>query len=306
MSKIVNPVLTLEAGGSGMGISYYKAMMTCPRKVSLSIEEGRKDILTMEDNDPIINAADAGSVFHKLAELYHANRDPSEICVDASSIITNETMQEGIRMFSAYSKYHTRDFWGNVLDVELGFPGSHLDTCNNIRQPNSDCNCIVSQIKERILDVFGVELTARIDMVVEVTKESSKRIAGYLRHQLEPGTYLLDHKTKSRRSATYPMECLHSLQFHAYQMIYNLQFTEGSPKRCKGMLTNAVYRHKNMTEESFDVFFTPPPTIDQAEILVTFLQNAKLFGESNFPNITQCFGFNQVCKYLTNGKCSRR
>lgn len=285
---------SLNRGGSGKGISYYETGMRCPRRAQLgyaahlkkkAAQEGREKPVYGVFNPDKINAAGAGTVFHDLAEIYHTRRE-SEVCLIYNDLGAHKTEQEGRRVFAAYSKIFPPDAWGEVLHAELDLLGED------------------ETLKARVKEVFGVELTARLDLVTQLHPEQAEELYKLIGLRLEPGIYIVDHKTKSRAEDFDDIFGDDSRQFIAYPILWDI-CNPGRP--CKGMIANIVIRYAKMDfPRSYEAVFVPPPGPERTERLASFLKMSESLIETNAPFITDCRGRYGVCPFKVSGECNRR
>jgi hypothetical protein len=143
-------------------------------------------------------------------------------------------------------------------------------------------------------------LTARIDMVVDVDEAAPKEIARRTGLQLEPGVYLVDHKTRGQLNSNMAMGYTMSLQNHIYQMLYKACY-DLEPK---GMIFNIIVRHKKLVDNSFHAVLAPWPTGPQQEAAAQMLRNAKLLAGTDMANWAACNQFG-TCRHYTEGRCDR-
>jgi hypothetical protein len=166
-------VLTFEDGGSGTGVSYYTRGALCPRRINLEA-----------DNSALAGMrANAGTVFHKLCELYHG--EITDVTIDVSAG-QEEALKEGRRMFDAYTKWFTPGWWGKVVER------------------------------------FGVPFTCRIDMVVRVSDGHCEYLEKHGLRGITPGLYLVDHKTAGSKDNHAQLKYQSSIQFRAYMLAWDL------------------------------------------------------------------------------------
>jgi len=258
-------------GGSPHGLSYWLSFLGCRRKKNL--EEGFYD--------PTKSAANVGTLFHKMLELYYSG-DLKNVALEYQEGPEDPDWQETLRLFEEYRSRFPAGEFGKVIG----------------------CEYTIEAEKE---EIFGIpKLTGRIDMVVRITEDAIKTLQKSRpgMGELEPGVYLLDTKTKGKKSAHLPLMMESSLQFTAYQMIWN-HLNPTTP--CKGMIANVVIRHKRLVDSSFMSILVGPPTDVQKEVVKSTLALCKKIkteiGE-DFVNTTQCFQFG-VCPFLENGMCMR-
>lgn len=259
------------SGGSPRGLSYWLSFLGCRRKKNL--EEGYYDATK--------SAANVGTLFHKMLELYYSGELENTV-LEYQEGAEDPDWQETLRLFKEYRTRFPADEFGNVVGCE-------------------------TPIEQTYSGLFGVApVSGRIDMVVDVTEEAIETLKKSRpgMGELEPGIYLLDTKTKGKKSAHLPMQMESSLQFSAYQMMWN----EAHPDTpCKGMIANVVIRHKRLVDSSFMSILVGPPTEVQKEVVRSTLKLCEQIKDQigeDFCNTTQCFQFG-ICPFLQNGMCMR-
>ena len=271
----IQPVLYIEnTGGSGRGIGFYSEAALCGRRANLNAE------LSDESGE----AASTGITFHKLAEMYHRGDSIPGVVLPYANF-SADAVQEGLRLFGAYRQRYARDFLGEVIDTEILLPEGGLEASPTLQ--------------EQVLAAVGVwPFTARIDMAVRRTTQG--KIGDYV---LEPGVYLVDHKTKKRKDPDAETTYRFSPQMLAYQLLWNAL----RPKeKCSGFIINVVVAHKKLDGDSFQQFFIPPPTEDEVAGFKHWLQDAALKAQLNQANLARCSLGYGLCPHLLTGACTRR
>jgi hypothetical protein len=223
-------------------------------------------------------------LFHAVLDTYYT-KGTANIVLELDDVELDEASKEAMRLFHGYASRFPPTGFGKVIGSELQIP--------------KDDNEAV-----RIQEFLGVPFTARLDLVVELSSsdiqalvERRPELAG-----IEPGIYIVDHKTSGRRGADDPIKYRISTQFIGYQALWN----HLNPDRpCKGMIANCVVRHKKLVDASFYSVLVPPPTHEQILGLKTFLQHTKVLMTTNMANWGACYQWG-VCPHLTSGRCDRK
>lgn len=281
------PVLPLpRSGSSGAGISYYTQIIRCPRKVVLDRE-------LKEPDDRADGAAAVGTMVHQLDELYYGGRSDNPLVIPISDVNWGNSIDEAKRCWGAYIKrFPGRDWWGEVLAVELRFP---IDAAGFEQEQLEQAALIAAAVG---IDPF----TIRIDRVIQVTKESALRIATNTElGALKPGVYLYDRKTKGKADGDAALMHAHSLQFYAYMMVYNA-INQHEP--CLGLVVDEIVTTK---EPKFRQFLVTPPDERQQQVVRSMLKNAKALEKSDAA-LGVAFGckeYNRFCPHLLSGACTR-
>ena len=271
-------ITEVSSGGSGRGVSYYLNAAACPRKARLDAE------LVEAGPRPLYpdSAATIGTLFHKLCEVYYGQKT-RDIVLELDDLRLRGDIAEAYRLFAGYTKVFACDEW-EVISTEELVPRDEVDA-------------------DAIRVSFGVELTARLDLVVRVREEDIPRL---IRTRpglegIEPGVYLVDHKTQGARGSQDAMKYGMSAQFVAYQMMWNLLHPE---EPCSGMIANIVVKHKKLDANSFYSLLVPSPTIEQRVGLTCWLQWADGQSKTDVANWGNCFNW-EPCSHFTNGRCAR-
>lgn len=258
-------------GGSGSGISYYLSATSCPRRAKLD-----KELREYEDMSDF-SAAKAGVLFHLLAEAFYMGENWDGV-IELDQIQSNPNMDTAMHLWKGYIKRFKADEF-NVVSCEelLEFPAKTL---------------------------FLAPFTCRIDMVID-------HPGGLLRgYEVEPGIYLVDHKTGSKSAKQRELEYKHSLQFIAYQMAY--QAHHGIEP--KGMLVNCVNRPRRyradrplreMKDEDFYSYLIPYPSEEEQRVVREFITFAGQMADTDRCNPGSCIGMWGPCRHLTSGLCPR-
>ena len=269
----------LPLGGSGRGISHYLDVAACARRAHLKTQDSDE-----RDGPPPNTGATIGVIFHAIMEGYYDGIPLSSIQL-ALDEKYDEDAKEAWRLAVEYARrFGPQDF--EVLHLELLFPEE-----DDLVQA------------ARIRQLFGVELTARLDMVVRIGEEHiepllQKRpgLAGIV-----PGVYLWDFKTSYARDAHAALKWRMSPQFIAYPMMWDL-LQPDTP--CLGMVADVVIRHRKFKPESFESYLVRPPVEVQREGLIKWLGRVQKMEAARMPNWVSCFNWGP-CRFYTDGICDR-
>lgn len=279
MKKILH---TIQEGGSGTGIHYYESILRCPMRHYLNERFQDETGIQKDTSDD----AQIGFIFHELLALYfgkkvdrgtdtnlieyrHASGDPANF---------NERCRiEAERIFRAYRARFPQNIYGRVLGNEVPFE------VENVEWLPPD-----------------LPLTARLDMIARVSQASSKLLREKRGISIFPGRYLVDYKTKKSANPIGFARERASLQWTAYQKIYE----ECTGVRLDGVLIDVIVR---TSQPSFYMLFVPPPDEDAVNVLYHQLNWAKqLYIDNKLQPCftTACFDFNKICPWFDNG-CRR-
>lgn len=225
-------------------------------------------------------AMDIGTLFHKLLELRYSGEIPGmDVALEYAENNDSPAWLEALRLFSGYHGHYGYDWFKDCVET----------TEEELRVEGDEA-----------LTVFGVpEFTGRIDMAIRIKDQKmADRIAEQRNlPMLEPGLYLVDHKTASRKSSNLAIEAQYNMQFKAYQILWERVKGE----KPKGMIGNYVFRHKKLKPESFGSVMCMPPTEEDHLSLKRALWRAMVVRDTlgeDFANPTQCFSWGRPCQYL--------
>lgn len=263
--RIVIPPVKSE--GSPRGLGYWLQYVNgCPKQRALGGTSS--------------TATEIGTLFHKLLELRYSGKIPGmDVALEYAEDNDSPAWLEALRLFSGYHGHYGQDWFKDCVESveeELCVEGKEA------------------------MELFGVpEFTGRIDMAIRIRDQDMADKVGLQRNlpMLEPGLYLVDHKTSSRKSSTLAIEAQYNMQFKAYQVLWEAKKGEAP----KGTIGNYVFRHKKLKPESFGSVMCMPPTDEDRESIIATLGNARkiqiALGEG-YANPTQCFSWGRPCQYL--------
>jgi hypothetical protein len=134
-----------------------------------------------------------------------------------------------------------------------------------------------------------------LDLVVDVDDEAAMVLEAERGITINPGLWLVDHKTKTRKAPSLITQYLSDPQFTGYVKL----FEHANPGRTvNGTLVNFLYRYKDDKADGFQTLVVPAPDRD-AEL--TWLHTIKVgasrlrdLGE-DFVDNTRCFDYSRVC-----------
>lgn len=268
-------ILGQNTGGSGTGMSYYTAGLGCIRRDTLAKKTGL-------DGDE----TKVGTYMHHLLEDYY--RDPNaepQMAVEFASLAEDPDANEALKLFSAYRKYFPADEFRDVVGIE----------------PQAASN---EEEADKLATVFGAPFTARFDMVVRLDEKDADFCRALRNIDVEPGLYLVDHKTKKNRSHLLVPEMMLRPQFAAYQHAWNVLHEE----KCKGVIVNVMVRHKDPDQDSFISLLVPPPNDTEIQMVKDIVRDgaaARALHGPMWANPAHCLEYFRLCPFLLNGDCDR-
>jgi hypothetical protein len=266
--------------GSGTGTSYYGQWHYCPRKRYLDDLRIKMGLTTsMSDNE---NFA-IGSVWHALMRIYfedkvgrgfdtqlvrfaHSRRRPWAPAERARIV--------GERLFKDFRVKYPQDIFGKPTAVEKLYKATKAPWLPE-----------------------GMILTGRMDLETYATKNHAKRIFAEFGLPIEPGEYIVDHKSSGGPRFLNSYEW--SIQFVLYQLLRR-------KKGIKGLLANVGIKSN---PSQFRLIYIPPPSQDQVKMATEWLLQAKGF-MSERParcHAHHCYDYGsaQACPYGVSGECRR-
>ncbi len=278
--ELVQVLSATQSRGSGSGISHYS--QRCARRARLDRESGRNESSY---------AAQRGTIFHKLEELYYTGKLTQSVLpleFDKETCKTDPVL-DALRGFAQYVKI---------------FPADEITTLGAERALPENAD------QKRVLEVaMGISpFTCRIDHVVKVENlEHAAKIKALRGLDLKPGVYLKDTKTSEKKDRDAQFKYDLSIQFPAYVMAWNILFPE---MPAKGMIINNVVFHDDMSKKeegtwrSFRSFLVPAPDEHQQAVVRKYLQYKQQYLQTDHCELTACVDYG-VCPYYLNGSCTR-
>lgn len=230
--RILIPSANDDEGGSGWGISYWTSWLKCPRKFYLN-----------QLHNSNTEGTAVGTLFHKLLEIYY-QRQHDDFVLEYAEGDEDKAWKEALRLFAAYRDLYPPTELGKVLGAEVPLEAKNPEE-----------------------DYGGVpKLTGKVDMLIELDEDAVEQLMDTRPHLgwMEPGFYLVDHKTSKSRSSTLREEVTHSFQFTLYQLLYEEAYGE----RPAGLIANYVFKHVNLDPgKSFRSYYVPFPDEEKKETL---------------------------------------
>ena len=204
-------------------------------------------------------------------EIYFANQigfDPSDVTFEGP--YDEVARLEAERLFKWYQQEHSFDEFGKV-EVEKTLKGSF----------------------------DNIPYTTRLDLLVpNLTKQRIARSPRLSQLDLQPGPYILDHKTESRDG--FEDRLVNSRQFVGQQLLYE----QVTGTQARGVLVNVVVKVKAPWQR---LLFIPPPERADRLAFKTRLERATkiLREEPYWTNDRACFGYFSPCQHWLEGRCDR-
>lgn len=220
-------------------------------------------------NSEALSNADS-MVGANIGTIYHKllewyhGAELKDTILDCSEIEDSKTYQEAKRLYDGYTARVTPDQFGRVLHVEKFLP----------------------QNREKALqleDVFCAPYTARLDMVVSN----------------EDKLWIVDHKTADRRNKY--LEDMYRWQMLGYILAWNTCY-QNDP--VEGAIMSVVYKHRNLTDDSFETFMFYLPTPTEIRYIQEFFKGVETteMYVGQYRNLSACVK-RWACRYLKDGTC---
>lgn len=274
-----------RTGGSGRGVSYWVVPAMCGRKRRLMSEH--------PEVDPIVDrsALDLGTYYHFLKEIWLKGEMPEDVVIDADPVQDLE-WGEALRLFNWHRDYFPRDYWGQIVAVELKLPASE-DHAKKIEQE------------------FGhEEVTGACDLIVSMTEADVQRVELDRGVKLNgPGIYIVDHKTSGNRRSDMDARSNYTASMQCLTYMYLLNLAFGKP--VKGMIFDVLVKHKNLRRYdeprggSSVQTFVAFPREEDGNVVKSALALAKHQREENRANPFACYEYGRECVFLNRGLCGR-
>jgi len=255
----------IQGGGSGTGMSHYLKRAECPLK-QIHNEQAKAD----GDYGITENMA-VGSIFHKIAELYHTGDDTSRVpnIVDGELVLSSWAT-EARRLFDFYASYTPVNGWGRVVSAE--------------------------ELMETTVPGTDIPLTGRTDLLTEV--EPGSELATIYNG---PGEYILDYKTHKQKPQDVAVRDQMSLQYVNYMWQRFLK----TGKWVRGTLVHHLVRHAKLERNKSELTtLILPPSEHDLEKLFTFVKYSAAL-PTGFANLSQCTPITGPCRHLTSGRCDQ-
>lgn len=256
---------------------------------------GRKRKL-MTDNpeiDPISDhtALDTGIYYHALKEFWLTGQVPDGVVIDADPVQDME-WGEALRLFNWHRSEFPRDYWGEIVAVELKMP-------------------INEDHAKKVVEWIGHdESTGACDLVVKMSEADVERIQVDREVELNgPGIYIVDHKTSASRKSDTDARAsyLSSMQCLKYMHMLSLAFNEP----IRGMVFDVLVKHKSLRRcsdgrnGSSVQTFVAVPKAEDANIVKAAIAYGMHQREHNLANPFACFDHGRECVFLSRGLCGR-
>jgi hypothetical protein len=198
--------------------------------------------------------------------------------IQVSDINHADELSEAKRCVKAFWKAHPgKDYWGQVIALETRYP----------RKEHEEAD------KARILELFGVPLTGRLDVVTYMTQEVINKM--YDKHQLElpsPGVYVVDWKSQDKTKKHFKEIYRGSPQLITYQIMAE----ELSGHDVKGAIAVGITRLKR--EVKFQYAFCPRPGTDEHRMVAEWVIEQEIQAQEDKCNISNCYEWNKPCHHL--------
>jgi hypothetical protein len=234
-----------------------------------------------------------GSIYHKYQEIYrtHDKMQLGLIDVSPSMLLTCDEFDQAksmaVKLFDAYRGLYGPDDLGKVLAIEKALPSTEA---------------FANKIHKRL----GLSATCRIDLVVRVNRKVADALSERAGDDIEPGVWIVDFKTMSRRFQSSIDEYRTSIQFTMGQLLWN---QENPRNKAKGTLVDVAIK---TSQPKFELVKVGPLTSKRERTLSDqmALSDANVNTEDDLgpyvqPNTAWCHAY-KTCMYETNGECPKR
>jgi hypothetical protein len=242
------------------GGSFYKAILGCPKRYFCERE-----------NDPD-GGEDAafGTRFHTWLPRYHKWIDEPLPALDPEPL-SEKTISE-VTLAERYARRFSPQGFGSAIAVEQTL-------------------FMEVEIAGKLYPFRGT-----LDAIVDITAEHALLLRVERGIIVDPGRYLVDHKTKKQRSQTIVTQYLSDPQFTGYYRLWEHHTGE----KLMGTLANILFKYKDDKPEGFMTLIIPPPddTIDAIwrGIVKDGFERYQQFGPDHMNPIDACcFAYFRKC-----------
>jgi hypothetical protein len=281
---------TVIPGGSPTGLSYYTGWSVCPRKATLNEEAREAAEITSSNN----SATTIGWLMHAYLETYydtniHPDWEKLEL-FDAKgepSPVDEDIHGDVLRYFNAYKARFAPDELGEVLGLEIEYPDKRLP-------PN-----LYNSQENRIAETMLVNpFSTRIDIAVDIDTTTAQGMQKTRSINIEPGIYIVDHKTAARRLKTEQEKWDNSMQMAAMFHIWNALNPD---KPARGVLINSIYKLKMPDFRTFVTY----PSEESLKKVQSFLIGVVAMKNAlpDWPNNNACMQWGRMCYWGEIGRC---
>lgn len=257
----------------------------CGRKRKLMTDN--PDVDTIGDH----TALDTGIYYHALKEFWLKGQVPDGIAIDADPVQDME-WGEALRLFEWHRQYFGRDYWGEIVAVELKMPINEVHLQKVVKWIGHD------------------ESTGACDLVVNMSREDVARIQTDRGIELNgPGIYIVDHKTSSTRKSDSDAKANYTSSMQCLKYMQMLQLAFNEP--VKGMIFDVLVKHKNLRRHeegrngSSVQTFLAVPRGEDAAIVKAAIAYGMHQREHNLANPFACYDHGRECVFLSRGICGR-
>lgn len=277
-----------QSSATSRGYSWWSVPGVCGRKRQLTTQYA--EMLAAEKGENLR----IGSYYASLKEHWLKGKIPDGTAMDLRSIQDSD-FAEALRLFEFYIEHFPKDYWGELLGVEVGLPVTpehRAQTCEFFGVPDDLCP------------------TGALDRLVRLSAEDIRRIEADRKITLRgPGLYSLDDKTSGARlSDVKALDYTHGPQHMQYTTIWNL--AGGEP--ILGSIFDVIVKHVELRrydespkkQSSIQTLFAPY-TEETPRIAKAMITEAYRAYVDNKPNPYGCIGQYGMCVFATKGICGR-
>jgi hypothetical protein len=249
------------------GIHYYQDRLGCLRRACAGTDDSSED-------------SEFGSQIHEWLKCYHTQSGSCAARVALSDVtpLTKDGKARGCSEAELARRYEAK-----VPSIVFGF------------EP-----LLVEQRLQGSLG--GAPIAGTLDLVVKLREAEVELVRATWGLTIEPGTYLVDHKTKARRSSEMYATLARSAQFPFYHELWRQNY--GEP--LSGSLANMLIRTTAPADDAFALFHLPLPEEDDLKRCLTIVREASS-REAALGRLhctpTRCYDFGRECPEL--GSCPR-
>lgn len=259
-----NDYIFTTADSHRWGISHYRALHGCIHRLSCVGDDG--------DGGP---DADFGTVCHSYLAAYHT---PGMELPTLSEEIPQGAYVSPAELMRRYSRRFTPSGLGTPLLVETRLT-MYVEMPEGMRRE---------------------PFVGTLDRVARFDADECEFLAQERGIMIEPGAWLIDWKTKTKRDRTMISKFLRDPQFTGYTQLW--EANGGEP--LKGTICGIIIRYAEDRDDGFVNLIIPPPDEDAIlrwkSIIASGAEKLRTLG-AEWKDATRCYEWGRECPCLMDG-----
>lgn len=218
-------VTTIKSSGSGTGYSYYNKWAECGQKATLDEELRVQGLPTSSQNF----FTERGIFLHAFLAIHYKGRPFDTTLIRFSDVIYEDALTEADRVFRAYRIDHEPNEFGKVLEIE-----------SELYDEEGKPTRWNSEVQTQLEAAVGIApYTFRPDLIVQLGVREVQRLRPSFANPelLQPGRWLVDHKSGSQQHANLFERRQWSHQYSGYITAWN---TAQPKMSVRGLISNEI------------------------------------------------------------------